>query len=152
MKEKEKQIERRKHQRFSAQNGTFAVVGSNKTRLDKIKKMGMAEIACAIYKSKPFKLGPIIDMSQGGLAFSYVDTRGRTDQSYEMNILSAGNKFYLENLLFKTIMDVDSAEEPSFSPIKLKRQRIQFIDLSSDQLKKLEYFLSNHTDREMTNQ
>ena len=152
MREKEKQIERRKHQRFSAQNGTFAVVGSNKTHLGKIKKMSMAEIACAIYKSKPFKLGQIIDMSQGGLAFSYIDNRDRTNRSYEMNILSAGNKFYLENLLFKTIMDVDSAEEPSFSPIKLKRQRIQFIDLSSDQIKKLEYFLSNHTEGEMTNQ
>ena len=112
----------------------------------------MAEIACAVYKSKPFKFGQIIDMSQGGLAFNYIDNRDRMDQSYEMNILSAGNKFYLENLLFKTIMDVDSAEEPSFSPIKLKRQRIQFIDLSSDQIKKLEYFLSNHTDGEMTSQ
>ena len=149
---KDKQTERRKHQRFCAQTGTFAVVGSNKTHLDKIKKMSMAEIACAIYKSKPFKFGQIIDMSQGGLAFSYIDNRGRTERSHEINILSACNKFYLESILFKTIMDVDSAEEPSFSPIKLKRQRIQFVDLSSDQIKKLEYFLSNHTDGEMTNQ
>ena len=152
MKAKEKQIERRKHQRFSAQNGTFAVVGSKKAHLDKIKKMSMGEIACAIYKSKPFKFGQIIDMSQGGLAFSYIDNRKKRDPSDEINILSAANKFFLENILFKTVMDIDSAEEPAFSPIKLKRQRIQFVDLSSDQIKKLEYFLSNHTDGEMASQ
>jgi hypothetical protein len=151
MKEKEKKIERRKHQRFCAQNGTFAVVGSKKARLDKIKKMSMGQIACAIYKSKPFKFGQIIDMSQGGLAFRYIDNRNKRDPSDEINILSAGNKFFLENLVFKTVMDEDATEEPSFSPIKLKNQRIQFVGLSSDQIKKLAYFLSHHTDGEMTN-
>jgi hypothetical protein len=152
MKKKDKKIERRKHQRFSAKNGTFAVVGSKKAHLDKIKKMSMAEIACAVYKSKPFKFGQIINMSQGGLAFNYIDNRNGKDPCDEMNILSAGNKFFLENLLFKTIMDVDSVEDPSFSPFKLKHQRIQFVGLSNDQIRKLEYFLNNHTDGEMTSQ
>ena len=152
MKTKEKKIERRKHQRFSAKNGTFALVGSKKACLDKISKMGMAEIACAIYKSEPLKFGQIIDMSQGGLAFNYIDNRKRRNPSDEINILSAGNKFFLENLLFKTVMDVDATEEPSYSPIKLRHQRIQFVGLSSDQIRKLEYFLSNHTDGEMTSQ
>ena len=148
----EKQIERRKHQRFTARNGTFAVIGPENAYLDEIKKMSMGEIACAVYKSNPKKLGQIIDMSQGGLAFSYIDKRERSGKSQAMDILSAGNQFYLENVLFKTIMDADAADEPAFSPIKLKRQRIQFVNLTSDQKRKLAHFLSNYTDGDMISQ
>lgn len=149
MNQKEKKIERRKHQRFCAQNGTFAVIGSNQEHMDKIKKMGMAEIACAVYNSNPIRMGQITDMSQGGLTFTYIDKQGRIGKSYEMGILSAGNKFYLQKINFKTIMDVDSSDEPAYSPIKLKRQRIQFIDLTAEQIEKLEDFLSHHTQSKM---
>ena len=147
---KERKIERRKHQRFSTRKGTFAVIGSDRAYLDKIKKMSMGQIACAVYRSNPAKLGQVIDISQGGIAFSYIDQKERAGNSYEVDILSAGNKFYLENVWFKTIMDVDAADESALSPIKLKRQRIQFVNLSTDQKKKLEHFISNYTDGEMT--
>ncbi|MEJ2098251.1 MAG: hypothetical protein P8Y38_14315 [Deltaproteobacteria bacterium] len=68
-----------------------------------------------------------------------------------VDILSAGNKFFLEKILFKTIMDVDAGEDSELDPIQLKHQRIQFVDLSPDQKEKLEYFLSHCTTCEMTN-
>jgi hypothetical protein len=149
MKKNEKQIERRKHKRFSAKNGTFAVVRSNDTPLDKIKKMSMGEIACAVYKANPEKVGQIIDLSQGGLSFSYIDKRDACLELFGIDILSADNSFYLDNLSYKTVMDVETADEPSFSPIKVKRQGIKFTELTPDQLAKLKYFLQNHTDGEV---
>ena len=146
---KKQKIERRKHQRFPTRKGTFAVIGPDRAYLDKMPKMSMGQIACAVYRANPAKLGQIIDISQGGVAFSYIDQKDRAGNSYEMDILSAGNKFYLENVFFKTIMDVDAADESAFSPIKLKRQRIQFVNLNADQKKKLKHFISNYTDGEM---
>lgn len=149
MKKEKGRIERRKHERFSAQNGTFALIGSNQCGMDCIKQMSMAEIACAVYKSNPIRMGRITDMSRGGLAFTYIDKQGRKGKSYEMDILSAGNSFFLKKLNFKTVMDGEASDEPAYSPIKLKRQRIQFVDLSTEQMEKLEHFLQQHTRAEM---
>jgi hypothetical protein len=142
--------ERRKHKRFATRKAAFAVIGSEKAYLDEIKKMSMGEIACAVYKSNPAKVGQIIDMSRGGLAFSYIADKKNFGKSVAMDILAAGNNFYLEHISFKTVMDADSADATALDPIRLKHQRIQFVDLSPDQKKKLEYFLSNCTSRKMT--
>jgi hypothetical protein len=148
---KKAKTERRKHKRFSTRKAAFAVIGPEKAYLDEIKKMSMGEIACAVYKSNPVKMGQIIDMSRGGLAFSYIAGKKLAGKAVAVDILSAGNKFFLEKILFKTIMDVDAGEDFEIDPIQLKHQRIQFVDLSPDQKEKLEYFLSHCTTCKMAN-
>ena len=145
MPEFQKKVERRKHKRFSANDGTFAVVRSSDAPLHRIKKMSMGEIACAVYRSKPAKVGQIINLSQGGLSFSYIDRNESSSNAFEMDIIAADNSFYLDKLTFKTIMDVETSEEPSFSPITVKRQGVQFVGLTFKQLSKLEHFLRHHT-------
>lgn len=148
---KKTNVERRKHQRFSTRKGTFAVIGTQKNNLNGIKNMSMGEIACAVYKSNPEKLGRIIDMSRGGLAFSYIAGNKLPEKAAAVNILCAGNGFYLDKILFKTVMDVAASEGAELDPIQMKNQRIQFVDLSPDQKKKLEYFLDHCAAPKMSN-
>ena len=60
-------MERRNHQRYVVQSGTFAVLRSTSIELGKIKDMSMGEIAFAVIKSKPIKMGQIINISTDGL-------------------------------------------------------------------------------------
>lgn len=105
----------------------------------------MGEIACAVYKSKPAKVGQIINVSQGGLSFSYIDKKESPGDAFEMDIISADDSFYLDKLTFKTVIDVETTDEPSFSPITVKRQGVEFVGLTFEQHAKLEYFLRQHT-------
>ncbi|MCK4985972.1 MAG: hypothetical protein KAS40_10660, partial [Desulfobacterales bacterium] len=100
-------MERRNHQRYGVQPGTFAVLRSTSIELSKIKDMSMGEIAFAVIKSKPIKMGQIINISKDGLAFHYIDRQGASNSLFKMDILFAQDAFYLDRLLFKPIFDVE---------------------------------------------
>jgi hypothetical protein len=57
-------MERRIGRRYRVQPGTFAVLRSTSIELSKIKDMSMGEIAFAVIKSKPIKMGQIINISR----------------------------------------------------------------------------------------
>ncbi|MBW1891217.1 MAG: hypothetical protein JRF32_13150 [Deltaproteobacteria bacterium] len=149
MRTRKKKIEQRIHKRFSAKAKTFAVLRSEEPGLDQIKKMSMGEIACAVYNSKPARMGQIVDMSQGGLSFDYIDGDDTGKTHLKLDILSANEKFYMDKISFKSIRDVKTANELSFSPITMKKQGIQFVGLTFQQLSRLEKFLRKHTDGEV---
>ena len=63
MKSTEKPIERRKHKRFQAQEGAYALLKDNSS-----------------------KLGQIKNISKGGLAFSYIVNGGQVHESFNIDI------------------------------------------------------------------
>lgn len=90
-------IERRKHQRFKAQKHAFAVLESNFA-----------------------KLGLIINISRGGLAFCYIACGGKTTQttgSFEVDIFLSGNDFYLKKVSAKIVSDSEVDNKISFSSL-----------------------------------
>jgi len=109
----------------------------------------MAEIACAVYKSKPAKMGQIIDMSQGGLSFDFVDDLTSDNERFFLDILSADNKFHMDKIKFKTIRETRTQDDPSLSPITMKKQGVQFVGLTFKQISRLEKFLRKHTEGEI---
>ena len=147
---RKKKTERRVHKRFSAKDKTFAVLRADRCSLDQIKQMSMGEIACAVYNSKPAIMGQIVDMSQGGLSFDCIDEAGPCKKSLKLDILSANEKFYMGRIKFKRVHELKSEDNSSISPIQMKKQGIQFIDLTFKQLSRLEKFLRKHTDGEVT--
>lgn len=115
----EKQIvERRKHKRFRVQDETLAVVGH--------------------------KIGRIIDMSMGGLAFSYIAGREEGDESYQLSILLSEDSFNLTKVPFKTVWDVEALDVP-YSSLAMRRCGVEFGDLTERQISQIEYFVENHT-------
>ena len=68
MPDKERTKERREHKRYFAKNHLFAVIRSDHHQLKKIDKMSKGEIAFALLKSNPSKMGEI--------ARTYTDFKG----------------------------------------------------------------------------
>jgi len=137
--------DRRKHERFMAMEGVFAIIRSAPSKLDQIKDMSRGEIAIAIFKSKPILTGQIINISRGGLAVRYFYSEEHSNQSVELDILFADDRFYLENLAFKTVSDLDVDNEFSCSSQNRPLTRVQFGELDLHQISQLDYLIQNCT-------
>ena len=118
---------RRKYVRFLSQPNAYAALGSSFT-----------------------KIGKILDISMGGLAFEYYSSSEDLNQyDSTVTIFITVNNFYLENIPCQMISDLperDSDKSSVLNPNYLvKRSCLQFIAISDDQRQRLEYFLNNYT-------
>ena len=120
--EKESPVEKRRHQRFIAQDGAFAVV-----------------------KCQVSKVGQILDISMGGLALHYIANGTPSNSSYTLDILLSGNGFYLERIPFETITDIEIPNQFPFTSLIMRRQGVKFLELSPQQALMLEEFIREHT-------
>lgn len=120
--EKKKFTERRKLKRFQVQDGAFAVVRPEFTRL-----------------------GQIINISYEGLAFQYAATANQENGASELDIFLTGDAFYLENMSFETVCDRRATKKSSKGFLPLRRCSVHFKDLTGTQIAQLEYFIQNHT-------
>jgi len=110
--------ERRKHNRFKVQNGSFAAL------------------------SPGFRvLGQIIDISTGGLAFRYVASKKRSKESSQLSILLTDGSFCFDNIPFKAVWDTSMPREFSFGDITLRHCGMQFGKLTHGQKLDLQYFI-----------
>jgi len=117
-------VERRKNKRYKAVEGAYAAISPNS-----------------------HKLGQIIDVSMGGLAFKYIDTSfddADDDTISEETIFLSSMGYYVGDLPFKTIADYEVTNAPSFSSMKVRKRHVQFKDLSFKQLFDLDYYLRNN--------
>jgi hypothetical protein len=77
-------VHKTKHRRFLAQDGAFVELRDHRG-----------------------KIGEIIDVSKGGLAFHYIDIGDRPKGSLELDIFLKQVGFRLEKLPAKTVFDVE---------------------------------------------
>lgn len=82
-------------------------------------------------------LGQTVDMSMGGLAFSYVGQGELPARSCIIEILLADDGFYLNNIGFETIWDFKIRKLP-FGFMTMRRRGVKFIGLTGDQETQLE--------------
>ncbi len=129
-------IERRKHKRYKIKEGAFAAINPNHCQL----------------------IGQITDMSMGGLAFTYIDDDVNENNEKEQNhsidsdeydhattILLSSFDYYVEDIKFNTVEDIEIKDNIAFSFIKLRKRRIKFNGLTSKQAFDLHFYLKNNT-------
>ena len=129
-------VERRKSKRYKAADGAYAAISP-----------------------KSHKLGQIIDISMGGLAFKYIDTNNgdikndniENKNDSEESIFLSSMGFYVGDLPFKTISDEEVTNAPSFSAMKVRERKVQSTDLSFKQLFDLDYYLRNNVSEHIEN-
>ena len=114
-------VEQRAFGRFPTKEGAFAVA------------------------TAPRKLGQILDISRGGLAFTYIGEEKGSLKDMNLDIFTSGLGFNSKNIAFKTISDFEIEEKNEFSSIKMRRCGVEFRKLNSDQSSQIEDFLQNHT-------
>ena len=123
---KKEDMERRKYTRFRAKDGALIEVRSHRGRL-----------------------GEIIDISKGGLAFRYIDIGDRPKGSFELDIFLKETGFRLEKVPAKTISDLKTTKYFPYSSTKTRRQGVQFGELTENQISKLDHFIKNYTTGEV---
>ncbi len=115
-------VERRRHNRFQVEDGAYAAI---RPQYDKI--------------------GQIIDVSRGGLAFRCMVSGSHEGESSEMDIFLIGDGFYLDKVPFKTVSDQGMPKRLSPGPQAMRRCGVQFGELTQTQALKLEEFILKHT-------
>ena len=115
-------VDKRKHMRSRVKEGAFAVLMNHVTRV-----------------------GPIKDISMGGLAFTYISEDKLPQGSFMMDLLFGGEGFYLKDIPSKVITDFEATDQPSFSFIPLRRCSVQFGEMNPLQISQLESFTRNYT-------
>lgn len=111
--------ERRKFTRFTPKNGTMAV--------------------------NNHALGLVVDISMGGLSFRYVDDKPDTSMTDLFGIFLGSENFLIDKIQSKVITDRIILQDTSFLHNKSRQCSIQFVDLTSDQQKKLKDFIITKT-------
>jgi len=121
MNRRNESVEHRKHRRFQIRQGTYVAL------------------------APPYgKVGPVIDISMGGLSFRYVDGKGTTNESYIHIFLTEAN-FYLEKVPVKTILDFKIPDKSASSSITMRRCGLQFRGLTHNQASQLKFFVENYS-------
>ena len=114
--------ERRQQKRFRAQEGAFAALVAQESRLGQIK-----------------------DISIRGLSFRYIDSHEKLENADALKIILGDEGLYLDNVPFKKISDFEIENEFSFSRIKMRQIGLEFGDLTPGQRDRLNRFIKHHT-------
>lgn len=118
-------VERRRLKRFKVKEGAFAVLMPDSKRL-----------------------GQILDLGKGGLSFLYIDTGEGANGSTQLDIFVAGNGFYLSKLPVHIVSDIQVPNKIPINPIVMRRQGIQFGELTLEQTSSLDSFMRQYTTAE----
>ena len=114
--------ERRQQKRFKVQEGAFAALVAQESRLGQIK-----------------------DISIRGLSFRYIDSNEKLENADELKIILGNEGLYLDNVPFKKISDVEIESDYSFSTVKMRQIGLEFGELTTAQQNRLNQFIENHT-------
>ena len=136
---------RRSQRRFKVKKEAVAMIRPVSVVQLNIAGRSMGEIACAVYRSKPAKLGRINNISMEGLSFDYIANGKPSSAPLVLDILLVNHGFYLANLSFKSISDDIVAADFSMDPIKMRRHHVRFERLSADQIRKIQYFIQHYS-------
>ena len=119
--------ERRKHERYDVVETAFAAINSNSN-----------------------KIGPIIDISLGGLSFKYITTLEKPHESRrlsESSIFLSSMDYYAGGLPFKTVADYEVASDSPLGSIKTRKRHVQFMGLAPSQLSELNNYMRCSTQK-----
>ncbi len=137
--------ERRNTKRFSVKKGAFAFLRTKRKSYINIDKMSMGEIAIAVIKSNPSKVGPIKNLSKDGMSFQYVADGTKSAEAFSLDLLHADRRMHLKDLPFKAVADLEIQDDLSLNPIKSKQFSVQFKGLTSNQKRQLDHFIRHST-------
>jgi hypothetical protein len=113
--------ERRKAQRFPADDGCLITFGND-----------------------PIRLWRILDISKEGLAFRYIGGAENAFAASSLDILTRDTSLCIEEIPFKVVSDLQM-QDPAPRPYLLKRCGVLFGRMTDEQKRKLETLIQGYT-------
>ena len=91
------------------------------------------------------KLGRLINISRGGLAFQYIGPKEESRGPTQLDLFTGNNGFYLSRLPCKVVYDTSLLKQETSTP-RLERRRcgLEFREATEAQLAQLELYFANH--------
>lgn len=126
---KKELVDRRQHERFQVHDGAFVVLRPPAPILGQDIDI----------------VGQIIAISKTGLVLRYVSSQERSYESFELDIVLAGNGFRLNGVPVKTVSDSQMADDAASNYTTVRRRGVQFGALTDQQVSQLERFIQDHT-------
>ena len=117
----ERTVEKRKDNRFKARENIYVALVNDST-----------------------KVGQIMNISSGGLAFSYIGESVPIVDWYKMDIFLGRNRFYLKEIPFKIVSDFSIENKNPFSTVLMRQCSGQFGQLTQEQKSQLDDLIANH--------
>ena len=111
--------ERRKFTRFTPKDGTMAV--------------------------NNHALGPVVDISMGGLSFRYMADKSDNPMTDFFGIFLGSDNILIDKIKSQIVSDKVSNQGASFLQTRSRQRSIQFLNLTSTQQKELENFILTKT-------
>ncbi len=90
-------------------------------------------------------LGPVIDISMGGLAFRYMGETPKQLRSNNLGIFLGSEDILIEEITTKVILDKQISQGSSFLNTPTRQRSIQFTELTRSQQKHLKDFIGSKT-------
>jgi len=129
MSENESAVRRRKWKRFKVKSGGLVLV--QKTRWIEIGK------------PKLVTLGPVVNISMGGLSVQYIENKRREVDSEVLAISQPPEGVRVEPIRFRTVSDLEVTRMPDGK--KIRTRHVAFGKLTDYQSFQLESFIRSHT-------
>jgi len=91
------------------------------------------------------KLGRLINISRGGLAFHYLAHQRQEQAPTHLDLFTSNDGFHLSRIPCKVIYDIRLSEKQRFST-SLERRRcgLEFGEITEAQVTQLESYIKNH--------
>jgi c-di-GMP-binding flagellar brake protein YcgR len=116
-------VERREHKRFHLSNRALVVLRPYYT-----------------------KLGRVVDVSAGGLSFTYLESNQSSQESFELDVLSEDFTARVREIPFEVVSEQDEKKAPfSAGSTTMKRCGVKFSSLTEIQRSLLKSFIEDHT-------
>ena len=91
------------------------------------------------------KVGPVMDVCAGGLAFRYMDNSTLGEGPFELDIKVGGTGVGLKNIPVRLVSETRSNNQLAAGLSPIKRCSIQFGEISPDQKSQLDLLFQFHT-------
>lgn len=78
------------------------------------------------------------------ISLLYIDSNSRLDETSELAILLAEDRFYSDNIPFKIISDFEIADELPDNAVRMRQLGLQFKGLTHRQISHLDFFIKSH--------
>jgi hypothetical protein len=99
--------------------------------------------AYAVLRPEFTQLGPILDISQGGLAFSYNLTGKPVNGSFELDIFLIGHGVLVERVPFRIVSDRKLIVKSQHNCLPRRRCGVRFGKLTHSQSQQMEQFMQH---------
>jgi len=114
-------------------------------------RLNPKELTFVVLRPEFSKSGELLDISRGGLCFQYLhkpNPGGDVPASVKIDIFIINNGYYLPKVPCTLVYDVEK-EKAALFPMSFEFRRcgLQFGELSHEQTRQVELYLSHHTEQ-----